>query len=41
VRPLLLGEVPASILLHVGVLLAYAGAGFYAAVVLFRKRLLN
>jgi lipooligosaccharide transport system permease protein len=41
VRPLLLGEVPAQIVLHVFVLLAYAGAGFYAAVVLFRKRLLN
>jgi lipooligosaccharide transport system permease protein len=41
VRPLLLGEVPADIALHVLALLAYALAGFYAAVVLLRKRLLN
>ena len=41
VRPLLLGEVPTHIVIHVAVLLAYAGAGFYAAVVLFRRRLLK
>ena len=41
VRPLLAGEVPQHILLHVLVLLAYAAAGFYAAVVLCRRRLLK
>jgi lipooligosaccharide transport system permease protein len=41
VRPLLLGEAPAHVALNVAVLLAYAFAGFYAAVVLFRRRLLN
>jgi lipooligosaccharide transport system permease protein len=41
VRPLLLGEIPGQIALHVAVLLAYAAAGFYAASVLFRRRLLN
>jgi len=40
-RPLLLGQVPEDILLHVVVLLAYAVAGFYAAVVLLRRRLLK
>lgn len=40
-RPLLLGEVPQGILLHVGVLLAYALGGFYLAVVLTRRRLLT
>jgi len=40
-RPLLLGEVPQGILLHVAVLLAYAVGGFYLAVVLTRKRLLT
>jgi lipooligosaccharide transport system permease protein len=40
-RPLLLGEIPQSILLHVGVLLAYAVGGFALAVVLTRKRLLT
>lgn len=40
-RPLLLGEVPQAILLHVAVLLAYAVGGFYLAVVLTRKRLLT
>jgi lipooligosaccharide transport system permease protein len=41
VRPLLAGEVPQHILLHVLVLLAYAAAGYYAAVVLCRRRLLK
>ena len=41
VRPLLLGEVPANILLHLGVLLAYAAAAYYLAVVLYRRRLLK
>jgi len=40
-RPLLLGEIPQSILLHLGVLLAYAVGGFYLAVVLTRRRLLT
>ncbi|HXZ54851.1 MAG TPA: ABC transporter permease [Burkholderiales bacterium] len=40
-RPLLLGEVPPNIPVHVVVLLAYAAAGFYAASVLFRRRLLK
>jgi lipooligosaccharide transport system permease protein len=41
VRPLLFGEIPAAPLINVLVLLAYALAGFYAAVVLFRRRLLD
>ncbi len=40
-RPLLLGKVPENILLHVGVMLAYGGVGFYIALVLFRRRLLK
>jgi lipooligosaccharide transport system permease protein len=40
-RPLLLGQIPAGILLHLGVLLAYAAAGFYAATILCRRRLLK
>ncbi len=40
-RPLLLGEIPNDIVLHLGVLLAYAAAAFYAAIVLFRRRLLK
>ena len=39
VRPLLFGAVPSDIALHLAVLLAYAAAGFYAALVLFRRRL--
>ena len=41
VRPLLFGEVPGQILLHVSVLLAYAATAFYIAVVLYRRRLLK
>lgn len=41
VRPLLLGSVPADIALHVLVLLAYAAVAFYAALVIFRRRLLS
>lgn len=41
VRPLFLGEMPQAVLVHVIVLLAYAAAGFYAATVLFRRRLLR
>jgi lipooligosaccharide transport system permease protein len=40
-RPLLLGEIPGQAALHALVLLAYAAAGFYAASVLFRRRLLK
>ena len=40
-RPLLLGQVPSDIALHAGVLLAYAAAGFYAATIMFRRRLLK
>jgi len=40
-RPLMQGSVPADILLHVGVLLAYTAAGFYVALVLTRRRLLK
>jgi len=39
VRPLTFGAVPENVLLHVLVLLVYAAAGFYAATVLFRRRL--
>ena len=41
VRPLLLGQSPENIALHVATLLAYAIAGFYLAVILFRRRLLR
>ena len=40
-RPLLTGTVPSSIALHVAVLLAYACAAYYAALVLTRRRLLK
>ena len=38
-RPLMNGAVPPQALLHIGVLLAYALAGFYVSLVLFRRRL--
>jgi lipooligosaccharide transport system permease protein len=41
VRPLMNAEAPASAVLHVGVLLAYALAACYAALVLARRRLLK
>jgi lipooligosaccharide transport system permease protein len=41
VRPLLLGTFPTQLLLHVAVLAAYSAAGFYAATVLTRRRLLT
>lgn len=41
VRPLLLGELPGDVLLHVAVLLAYALGGSYAAIILLRKRLVR
>jgi lipooligosaccharide transport system permease protein len=40
-RPLLLGQVPQNVLLNVVVLLAYAGAAYYVALVLTRRRLLK
>ena len=40
-RPLLLGGIPEYIVLHLVVLVAYTAAGFYAASVLFRRRLLK
>jgi lipooligosaccharide transport system permease protein len=39
-RPLVSGAVPADIALHLAVLVAYAAVGFYAALVLSRRRLL-
>lgn len=41
VRPLMLGQLPTGIAAHVLMLLAYAVVGFYASVVLFRRRLLK
>ena len=40
-RPLMLGRVPSGILLHVAVLVAYALAAYYVALVLTRGRLLR
>jgi lipooligosaccharide transport system permease protein len=40
-RPLLSGNVPDNIVLHLAVLLAYACAAYYAALVLTRRRLLR
>jgi lipooligosaccharide transport system permease protein len=41
VRPLVLGEIPADIGLHLAVLAAYGAAAFHLALVLFRRRLLS
>jgi len=41
VRPLILGDIPGNVLLHLAVLIAYGVAGFYIALVLFRRRLLS
>ena len=41
VRPLMLGEIPSQAWLHVLVLVAYGAVGFYIALGLTRKRLLN
>jgi len=38
-RPLMNGNAPPNLLLHIGVLLAYLLSGFYISLVLFRKRL--
>jgi len=40
-RPLLMSSVPSGIVLHIAVLVAYAVAAFYAALVLTRRRLLR
>jgi lipooligosaccharide transport system permease protein len=40
-RPLLTGNVPDAIVLHVAVLLAYAGTAYFVALVLTRRRLLR
>ncbi len=40
-RPLMLGQVPSGILLHVAVLAGYGIAAYYVALVLTRRRLLN
>ncbi|MGB8856889.1 MAG: ABC transporter permease [Burkholderiales bacterium] len=40
-RPLVIGQVPDNILLHIVVLLAYGISGFYIATVLIRRRLLR
>jgi lipooligosaccharide transport system permease protein len=40
-RPLLMDSVPPDILLHLAVLAGYAGAAFYVALVLTRRRLLR
>ena len=41
IRPLAAGQLPAEFALHVGVLTAYAVIGFYFAVVLVRRRLIQ
>jgi len=40
-RPLLMGNVPADILLHVAVLLVYAAGAYFVALLLTRRRLLR
>jgi len=40
-RPLLAGRVPAALALHLAVLLAYAGATYFIALALTRRRLLK
>jgi len=41
VRPLLLGELPGAVWLHLAVIGAYAIVGFYLALILTRRRLLK
>jgi lipooligosaccharide transport system permease protein len=38
-RPLLMGTIPDGVALHIAVLLAYAGAAYFVALVLTRRRL--
>jgi lipooligosaccharide transport system permease protein len=40
-RPLMLGSIPSHVLTHVAILIAYACAAYYLAVVLTRRRLLK
>ena len=40
-RPLMLARVPENVLLHLAVLVAYALAAYYVALVLTRRRLLK
>ena len=40
-RPLMLGDVPSNIVVHIVVLLAYAMAAYYVALLLTRRRLLK
>ena len=40
-RPLMLGQVPDYIFVHVAVLLVYSGIAYYIALVLTRRRLLG
>jgi len=40
-RPLMMGQVPGNIALHIGVLLVYAVIAYYVALVLTRRRLLK
>ncbi len=40
-RPLMLGDIPQDVLLHLAVPLGYAAVGFYVALVLTRRRLLK
>ena len=40
-RPLMLGQVPSNVSVHVAVLLAYSFAAYYVAVMLTRRRLLK
>ena len=40
-RPLMMGGVPQGIAQHIAVLLAYAAAAYYVALVLTRRRLLK
>lgn len=40
IRPFVVGEIPTNLLLHILVLLGYAGVGHYFAVLLIRKRLI-
>jgi hypothetical protein len=41
VRPLMNDHIPSTWWLHVAVLAGYAAAGFYASLVLIRRRLLS
>ncbi len=41
VRPLLIGETPAEMALHLGILAFYGALGFYISTVLMRRRLLS